>query len=312
MAWKQFDLIEPAIEKTKKLVLPFDIRLWIKLAIVFILAGGMQQGLNFSNVFRIFSEAAENGKHLLDAISQNLLIIIVVAAIVIPFALLLQYICSVFRFIYLDFLNTKGTSIKKSFRKIKKIGSSYFLFNVVISIILTPLFLWLFYNIMVSLASGDFSFWFFIDIGLIAILGLVFALFYFIVNHFMTMHMYLNGSKAMKSLKIVLKKIRADIVEFLKFWLVKMAINIVLSIFSLIVFLAVLMVFLLLGAIITLMVYLISLIIGSNALIIAILIPLIILFLVLFVLAIATATIPLNIAAWYWVIDYMRFFLRKR
>ena len=70
MAWKQFDLIEPSIERAKQLLFPFKFWAWFKIAIVFLLAGSMGSGNNFGNAIRVVDEFSKDGELLISFLAH--------------------------------------------------------------------------------------------------------------------------------------------------------------------------------------------------------------------------------------------------
>ncbi|MDO8516998.1 MAG: hypothetical protein Q7S33_02635 [Nanoarchaeota archaeon] len=136
MNWNAFNLISPAIGKTKKRISPFKFKEWLNLAIISSLA---KTGSNFTS-FNYGSDISSGSvnQNFSEAFREGIKKYWVIGGIIffILFALIsvINYIQSVFSFIFIENL-VENKKAKYTFKKNNSKGVSLFLFNFIFSVI---------------------------------------------------------------------------------------------------------------------------------------------------------------------------------
>ena len=133
MNWNAFDLIKPAIDRTKKRLFPFRFTEWFKLAIIAGLSGSGRASGNFS----MPSNSGSSGETSFEEVKTKLretignywVIGLVFFGIFLIFDLIINYITSVFSFIFIE--SVIENRAKFTFRKNNSKGISLFWFRVV-------------------------------------------------------------------------------------------------------------------------------------------------------------------------------------
>ena len=143
MRWNAFNLIEPAISNTKKLLFPFNLKNWIKLTFVSLLSRFGSGGGGFRGGGSNYSKSLSSNKarnitgnaisNTFDSVGYGILGILLFFLVLI--GLLIGYVTSIFSFIYIDALVNKTYSIGKSWVKNRKIGRSFFGFRIVLGLV---------------------------------------------------------------------------------------------------------------------------------------------------------------------------------
>ncbi len=157
--------------------------------------------------------------------------------------LVMNYISSVFTFIFLESLDKKKVLIKKGWKKNQMIGWSLFWFRLiyglgilgVIAVSFGPasLYLW------GSGAFADSKNHLLLILGLLVISALVFlclitivAIFGFLVGNFSVTHMYFKKKLMWRSIKETFRKIRKNKVEVMVYFVAKVVLGIVIGLIS--------------------------------------------------------------------------------
>lgn len=253
MKWNAFDLISPAIQKTKKRLFPFDFKEWFKLMIISLLAG--MKGSNFNVYSGNAGDYASNfrkqptspqGEDVVGKIdfSEAFKTIIkkywwiggIIFLVLFIFINIFTYIRSVFSFIFIDALINKESEF--TFRKNHSKGLSLFLFKFVITIISLAVFVGLacpyFYHAMKSnpiLTSVGIAYIIFSVIALIIYFLLLWILFLFLQD-FVIPYMYSKEVPTIFALKQIWKEILENKVEILVYWLARLLLGIGIGIIS--------------------------------------------------------------------------------
>jgi hypothetical protein len=137
-----FRPVSTAFEKTRKLLLePFDIGVWIKLAIItFFVATGTTSFNPGSNLQYSFNRGDlgnlptyDFGHALSDSTIIAFVLLVVAAAIVL--GLLMYYLRGVFSFVLIDALSTGNVRIVQPFKENMRRGFKVFVFNVIVAIL---------------------------------------------------------------------------------------------------------------------------------------------------------------------------------
>lgn len=128
--------ITPAIEHTSRLLFkPFVLKKWLALGLVSILAqmGAGSGNANFpSDDSGAFSDFGRNAGLW---IAENLALIVIAGVLLLSIALLLSWLSSVFKFVYLNQITSEPLAIKEPFHRLTGLGTSFFLWQLAFSII---------------------------------------------------------------------------------------------------------------------------------------------------------------------------------
>ncbi len=251
MEWNAFDLINPAIEKTKSLLFPINAKYWFRLGFVSLFTGS-----NSGGSFRIpnFGGLSSRNKEIeLSSIKSNLGLTGLLIGFFGIFALLLNFISSVFNFIFIDALVKKKYSIKQSWEELKSLGFSFFLFRILFGLILILLItipILLFFlkfgqseNIFTALGPLIIL----LLIPLFLILILLIGIFLSFVHHFSLVDMYKNKIRITRAIKNTFRNINLQKKESLVFILATMVLGIAINILSLIVLFLILLILIPIG-----------------------------------------------------------------
>jgi uncharacterized Tic20 family protein len=145
--WSPFMLLIKAFNKTKSLLFPIKIKYWFKLGFVslFSLFGKSFNinGINFnSNTLDLSSLSSKNNSLVTGNVVSNLQLnnfiiglIGVLVFIASLFAIIWNYITSMFSFVFIDALVNKNYIIKKSFKDNSSNGFSLFCFRILVFLI---------------------------------------------------------------------------------------------------------------------------------------------------------------------------------
>jgi len=167
--------------------------------------------------------------------------------------LLLNFISSVFNFIFIDALVKKKYSIKQSWEELKSLGFSFFLFRILFGLILILLItipILLFFlkfgqseNIFTALGPLIIL----LLIPLFLILILLIGIFLSFVHHFSLVDMYKNKIRITRAIKNTFRNINLQKKESLVFILATMVLGIAINILSLIVLFLILLILIPIG-----------------------------------------------------------------
>lgn len=126
-----FGAFDGAVSRTKALLWPINIGVWLRLAVISLFVGGIGGGSNFSFPDTGGQEVGSMPDFFGLAPTTFLLIL----AAVIVLALLFAYVGSVFQFVLVDCLASGRVSLSRTFRERMGPGFSYFLFEIFIILI---------------------------------------------------------------------------------------------------------------------------------------------------------------------------------
>lgn len=145
-----FSAFEGAVSRTKALLWPFNLGVWLRLAVIAFFIGGFGGGSNYSFPNRGGQDVGSMPDVF--GLAPTTLLLIVAALIVL--ALVFTYIGSVFQFVFVDCLTSGRVSLSRTFRERMGPGFSFFLFEV--------LMVFLFIAVIIGLAvfgvvTGIFS-----------------------------------------------------------------------------------------------------------------------------------------------------------
>lgn len=271
MGFAAVECIDEALEDTKGLLFPFDLKTWAKLAVIAMFAGG-SGGFNFPNVPSGGSDIdpgtgssdvsgfqSELGQEFnlatgafTSSASPGSIALIGVVALFLGLGLALMYISSVFEFIYYKSLLDREVNITGNFKYNKKNGFKLFSFRLLWTLSLLTI-------VGIGIALVVFQPLTAIPLILLTIpLMLIGVLVSTFVNTFVILSMLESGNGFIDSAKSVYKDLRSQLGEFLVYFLLKAVLGMAVG---LVVFLGALTIFVVLAipfAIIGVLVYMVS------------------------------------------------------
>ncbi|NQU78762.1 hypothetical protein HQ545_03245 [Candidatus Woesearchaeota archaeon] len=344
MKFNSFDFVKPSIEDVKRLLFPIEPSKWFKLGLVSMLSGGGRgggfgggRGLNFN----IPTGRNQESKSLLENVSNTTneitggavqsvksaiggwyyLILPILIFLFILFVIM-NFITSVFTFIFIESLDTRKVLIKKGWKRNKGVGFSLFLFRIVIGLIVLGILVLMTLPMIIPMIQQGFSAYFdnfsLWNIAWMIPAFVLFLLFMLILSVFMTLfrnvsilHMYFKRMPAWASLKTTFKQMSNHKIETLVFFLALVVIGIVVGIGSVIVAVLIIMVFFLLALPFTLIFWLLGVSIGWNILVILGAITVSAVFFIAFIYALSVVLLPLSTYGTYFSIRNYKALMKK-
>lgn len=145
-----FSKIDSALDKTKAILWPFNLGIWLRLALISFFAGG----ITAINPFQFTGDPSDMGEFNtampgMGGFPDLTLILLIVFAVVI-IALIFGYISAVFQFIFVDCLRTKEFRIRHYFSERAGKGARLFGFDLALSILLIAIIA----IVMIALIAG--------------------------------------------------------------------------------------------------------------------------------------------------------------
>ncbi len=305
MRWNPFDLVSPAIDRTKKMLFPFRFWEWFKLMIISVLASS-KGGSNFSGS-NITTRRSEVPQDFLDQLRGFIKDYWILGALIFSvffiFMTLLSYIKSVFTFIFIDSLVEKKARFTFSRNNAK--GVSLFLFKFVITIITLLIIGGLacpyIFNFMLGnpvIASVGIPYIIFSICALIIYILILWIVFLFLYD-FAVPYTYVKDTSVKFSLKKIWKDILNNKLEVFVYWLARLVLGIVMAIIAVIVAIVVLIGFIIIGALIFGIGFLLYKLIGVFTLFIILAIIIGIILVIIFLLTIGIILLPLSVFSRY-------------
>jgi len=254
-----FELIQPSFEKMKGLLFPINVKLWLKLAFVALIAGfGMGGGFNGSN----YSQRQLSNEKMSE-ISAAILgfwthwwkAIVAIAIVLLLLWVLMAFLSSVFKFIFYDGITKKEKGMRASFKRNLGLGASLFGFMLLFSIVILLLVILFVALIMFSLgvhSIGDiskmmpnaFGFIFVSFCLLCCMIVPLLLIMVFIIEDFAIPIMFLGRKGFLSSTSHALRLISGNFVQFLVYIAAKVVLGIVCAIISFLLLLPLLIVLL--------------------------------------------------------------------
>jgi hypothetical protein len=129
-----FGALDPAIQRTKELLWPFNLGVWLRLAVISLLVGGGVGGFNPGTSYTMDQPPFGMGEMPFSFPTEAFpmvpfLIIGLIIAIAIV-ALIFMYLSSVFQFVFVDCLSSGNISLSRTFGERTGKGLRLLLFNV--------------------------------------------------------------------------------------------------------------------------------------------------------------------------------------
>jgi hypothetical protein len=147
-----FSAFDGAVSRTKSLLWPFNIGVWLRLAVIAFFVGGFGGGggSNYSFPDRGGQDIGSMPDFF--GLAPTTLLLIVAALIVL--ALVFTYIASVFQFVFVDCLTSGRVSLSRTFRERMGPGFSFFLFDVLMAFLFIAVMIGL---VIFGAVTGIFS-----------------------------------------------------------------------------------------------------------------------------------------------------------
>lgn len=218
------DVINPAIEKTKKLLFPFNLKFWLKLALIVFLVGLSSPGFN--------NRSFEAGKDDISLSPTVSILLISFVVLLILAGLLLFYASSIATFVLLDSVLRKKLKIMDGFKRYLKQGLQLFFFRLGLGIVVFIVMVLMILPGVLLFSGGVDNIWIFIPyiavviFGVIATIILIAVLNSFTVD-FVVPLMYLRGKGILRGWSSLMKIIRKNKGQFLVYIVVKILLGMV-------------------------------------------------------------------------------------
>lgn len=131
-----FREIDRAVAMTKSILIPFDIGIWLRLALIALFAGGAAGGVQFSTG-SISPEELGDGQYISSLIPQNtdalLSVLLLIAGVLFCLGLIYLLLNGIFQFIFVKALGAGNIHIRTYFRESTGPGIRYFAFIFILS-----------------------------------------------------------------------------------------------------------------------------------------------------------------------------------
>ncbi|WFN37528.1 DUF4013 domain-containing protein [Methanomicrobium antiquum] len=127
-----FSSIDPAIERTKRLLWPFNKGIWLRIALISLFIGGFTSFNPFQFTSGTDSTEMPSSFAGSDLFMDQLPVILGVVAVIIILALIFGYISCVFQYLFVECLSKNEFAIRKYFKTNTKRGARLFGFELVI------------------------------------------------------------------------------------------------------------------------------------------------------------------------------------
>jgi hypothetical protein len=130
-----FSAFEGAVSRTKSLLWPFNLGVWLRLAVIAFFVGGIGGGGGTN-----YSFPDRGGQHVgampvPDFFGLAPMTFLLILAALIVLALVFTYIGSVFQFVFVDCLTSGRVSLSRTFRERMGPGLSFFLFEILLFLV---------------------------------------------------------------------------------------------------------------------------------------------------------------------------------
>lgn len=230
MSFISIALIKPAFERTKKFLLPFNLKIWLKLGFLGLFASGVGLNSNFNYRTSDFSDLAV----LSSLWSQYSWLIIGGASFLLLLGVLFIFISNLLTFTLINSVDKEKVLIIKHSKNNLSLGFSYFLFSVVTGFIFLIVITLISLPLTLPLLKGssiDFSFSsMLLLLILMGFVSLIFMIIYVFVRFFVVYYMYLTKKKFLFSLKKVLSLFKKNYKDMIMFAVMRFVLNIIIGI----------------------------------------------------------------------------------
>jgi hypothetical protein len=139
MALYAIDDLDEALEATRSFLLPFDLRRWLRLAVLaFFVAAGAGGGFTPPSGFRFEGMTPRGGVPVEDVaatLTHNLGVVVAVAAVVVAVGLVAAWLSATMEFAFLDALRSGDVAVRAGVRRHAGRGTRLFLFRLALAVV---------------------------------------------------------------------------------------------------------------------------------------------------------------------------------
>lgn len=128
-SYAALSVLDAAINRTKSLLWPFNLGIWLRLAVISFFVGGSGGGFNFPGSYSTSDVPGGGVPGMGDAFFGNLGIILLIIALIFVFVLVIWLIGAIFQFVFVDCLRTGEVSLRRYFGPRTGKGFRLFLFQ---------------------------------------------------------------------------------------------------------------------------------------------------------------------------------------
>jgi hypothetical protein len=229
----------PAYNRTIAVLFrPFQFRKWLALGFVSLLSSGGGFSLNLPSPGQ---EPGNSGPqdYWTAWLAHHIPLIAALTIAFFVLAILLAWVCSVLRFVYMDQITRNSGAIREPFARLKKLGTSYFLWQLVCALVallvigaLVMLIMWSFVMVPTSPVAAKI-----LAVVAAAAIGLPFIflaiLAAWLADEFVTAAMYARGIKVVQAWGVVLHVLGMNVGQTVLYLLLLMAIGLGIAMASL-------------------------------------------------------------------------------
>ncbi len=129
-------VLDAAINRTKSLLWPFNLGVWLRIAVISFFVGSSGGGFNFPGSYSSSNAPGGGMPGMGDALMSNLGIILLIIAVILIFVLVMWLIGAIFQFVFVDCLRTGEVSLRRYFGPRAGQGFRLFLFELGLGLII--------------------------------------------------------------------------------------------------------------------------------------------------------------------------------
>jgi len=129
-------VLDAAINRTKSMLWPFNLGVWLRLAVISFFIGGSGGGFNFPGSYSSSDLPGGEIPGMGDAFLSNIGIILLIIAAILIFVLVMWLLGAIFQFVFVDCLRTGEVSLRRYFGSRTGKGFSLFLFQAGLGLII--------------------------------------------------------------------------------------------------------------------------------------------------------------------------------
>lgn len=305
MSFIATDLISSCIEKTRRFLFPINKKLWLKLGLVTLLAGGWS-GSSFNYNFRNPGVPAEAGQSI-SSIFGELFVnywhwIVIGFLVILGLGLLGILIRSIFNYILIDSVKKERCLIGKSWSETASLAFRYFFAEAGMYLIFTALMVAammpmveVLLNYGKELSYNILSPYLWTSLGIVLFLFLIWLVIYFMLYHLVMPDIYFKRTRAFRSIKHMGKLALKNISQVLIYLLMRIVLGIAAAFISIIIFLLVGLIFLVIAGIIVLIGLMLSMIPGSKVILIVLGVGIGLILFLLLIFAVQVILVPIEV-----------------
>ncbi|TQD27902.1 hypothetical protein [Methanolobus vulcani] len=337
MSWYVIDVIDKAVERTRIFLFePFDITKWFKLAlIVFFIggSGGFNNGGNagsydtsagepdISWIPDSFTDFISSLSHHISTFSETTMLIAVVLFLLLIFlvVIIFGYIGSTMEFVLVESLVSNDVRAREYFKKYMGKGLSLYILRMILLLV---------FILIIAIMSLPFIFLisesnsgpsgileiiglFFVSIGIIMVLAIVFGIIGSFINMAIPISMY-QDSGLLSAIGSVFSQFKADWKQIIIYWIGRVILGITVAIMAGIIGLIILVILLLILGFIDLALYFILNMILSATVLWSLLISIVIVELLVLSFVSAIIRMPFSVFMKYHMLSFLELWYQIR